>query len=309
MALPAAPLLTRKKVVGAAAETTKGTSVLASVTTALASTLTYDAKCSPQGMVDDGRREPDGLYQGQIVAVPGKRVGQLTFRQELRHGDVLMTLLTACGYKDATGYKPVSSISDQKCLSMKVWEDGRMKAIIGAMGDCSIEWTHGGRVFANWTFTGVWQAPTDVAMPATAPVTSVTTLKAAGATLTVGGAAIGYVGSGRINLGNSVAMREDITSASGVIHAVIESRNPTVELDPEAATVANSDCYGSLLAGTAGALALVFTDGTATLTVGALKLQYTDIADSARGGRLVDAATFLCAASSGDDELSFAYSV
>lgn len=306
MALPAQPLVRRKKLIGGAAEATPGTSVLATVSTPLASTLIYDAKMVPVDLTSDGKRAPDGHYMGNITAVVGQRAGRLTFRQELRNGDQLLTLLTGCGYKSDVGtYKPVTSITDHKAFSFKLWEDGRYKSIIGAMGTCRIGGSAGGRVFADWEWTGIWQAPVVGVMPASAAVTSATTFLLSGATLAYNTAAIGKISTLNVDLGNTVGLREDITGTSGLAHAHIEGREPGIEVDPEAHLIADSDPHGGLLAMTTAALSVVITDGTNTLTIAAPKAQYIDVGDDERGSRLVDTARFQCNADAGDDELSF----
>src|SRR5690606_35252227 len=62
MAEPYAPLLTRKKLLGGAEESTSGTA--ATVTTPLANTIVYDIKLELQDVMADNERTPDGLYLG-----------------------------------------------------------------------------------------------------------------------------------------------------------------------------------------------------------------------------------------------------
>lgn len=305
MALPAMALLQRKKLIGFALESTQGTSVLSSVTTANG-ILAYDAKMVPVDLTAQGERRPHGHYLGQIAATVGNQMGRLTFRHEVRHNDGFITLLQACGYALNTSYKPSSSVANHKTLSIKLWEDGRMKALTGAIGTCRLSWSNGGFVTAEWEFIGVWQAPTAVSLPSQSPVTTVTKYLSAASTFTVGGATVPRVANGTIDLGNTISMREDFAVAAGLVHGVIEDRAPMVELDFEAHLIADFNPFSSLLAGTTAALNLVFSDGTNTLTVTAPALQYMNIGDESRGGRLTDPSTFRCCASSGDDELTFA---
>lgn len=305
MPLPTMPLLSRRKLIGAAAETVPGTGVLSNITTPLANTLCYDARLTPENLLADGKREPIGNYMGNYVAVPGRRVGTLRFRQELRYDDAFGTLLSACGYK-ATGniYKPKTSYSDHTALSIKLWEDGRRKALIGAMGTCTIEGTAGSRVFAEWEFTGVWQDVVAEALPSQAPVTSPGAYTGSEAVLTIDSGLVGLVSRFRILLGNTIEMREDITSVSGVKHAVISAREPTIELDPEAHLIADFNLWDKLLAGTPVSILLKVSDGTHYLEFAAPKAQYLTVGDETRGARQVDTLTFQCNANEGDDELS-----
>lgn len=306
---PFPALLTRKCLVGATQESTSGTP--ATVSAALANTSVYDAKLEPLDFFADGARAPDGHYLGEVAAVVGKTLGQLTFRQHVRHGDQFLPLLTGAGFKLATGvYAPTSSFADRKTWTLALWEDGRKKLIYGACADLRLEWTNGGPLLASWTWTGIWSAPTDEAMPAQAPSTHTTTIhRARGATLTLGGAALPMTSRGQVALGNEVVEREDITAAAGVLHMYIAARRPRITLDPEARSVANGAPFAALLAMTEAALALVFTDAAAnTLTIAAPKAQRRGVKDGDRGGRRVDEVELGCNASSGDDELTFAAS-
>lgn len=304
MALPSQPLVARKRLIGVVEEATAGTG---QAVTAAAAIIVYDLKCEPVAFTDAGERMPDGHYMGEIAAVVGPRIGRMTFRQEVRHNDGFLTLLLiAAGYVLDTGtYVPSSDLSNHKTLTMKAWVDGIEKELNGCMGTCRIVGENGGRVFAEWEFTGVWVAPHAQAMPALAPVTAVTKFLSAATAFTIAGAEAPQISTFSIDLGNTIEMRPSLVAAAGAIHAQIVERNPTVELDFEAHLIADFDPFASLLAGTLVALSLALNDGTNTLTVAAPKMQYKEVGDEARQGRATTPATFRCAASSGDDELTF----
>ncbi len=303
MAEPFAPLLTRKKLLGGTEETTSGTAAI--VSAALSNTIVYDVKLVPIDFFADGKRMPSGNYLGTVDAIGGKRLGKLTFKQEIRNGDQFVPMLTCAGYKLTTGvYAPTTDMASRKTWSFAVWEGGRRKGLKGASGTCKISGSNGGRNFAEWEITGVWIAPIDEAMPAQAPINS-TSYLASSATFTVAGAAFPLISKYGLDLGNSVEPRESITSADGVLHTMVTEREPKFTVDPEARKVADNDAYGLMLAGTTGALVLTLTTGNGSLAIAAPRMQRLTISDDDRGGKLVDGIVFGLNASSGDDELTF----
>jgi len=301
------PLASRRKLVGATIETTSGN--MATVTAALAGTVIYDAVASPDDFYGDGQRQPQGHYQGTTPAVIGVQTGKLTFRTELIHSDALLTLLQGCGFGLSLSVAtPESDLASRKTLSMKLWEDGRVKALAGCSGTVTIEAQAGKRVFANWEFTGVWQPVVDAALPAMAPIANAG-YRAASMTLTLGGAATAQLDGFSLNLNNEVAPRQTVANAQGVQNYIITERAPVLTIEPEARLVAQSDAYGLLLSGATAAVNLVLTDASAnTLTIGAPKAQRIAITDTDRDKKLVDSIEVALHASAGDDELTFTQS-
>jgi len=296
-----APLLQRKKLLGGSEETTWGTSP--SITSALTATI-YDAKMVPGDLFSAGKRAPHGHYQGNIKAIAGAQVGTLTFRQELCYGDAFVAMLTGAGYVLATGtYSPTTNMANLKPWSFRLWEDGRYKPLAGAMGTCQITGSSGGLVYANWTWQGVWGTVSDEAMKTQAPIAT-TPYRAKGATLTIGAAAIPYVGTFTVDLGVSVEPRMDVEASAGVLHYVVAGREPKISLDTEART--GGAPFAAMLAGTEAAFSLALEDATGnSLTIAAPKVQYVGIGDEEREGILIDPVDLQCNASSGDDELTF----
>lgn len=303
MSISTPPIARRKKVLGALVESTSGT--LNDPSAALTMSI-YDAKMGPDGMYPDVR-QAQGNYFGSTDRVKGIQKGKCTFRWEAAAADAIMVLLQGCGFTVNTGATvatPTSNIASMSTLSLKLWEDGREKTMIGCSGTITLEGAAGGRVFGSGDFDGLWNGVTDEAMPALAPITTAP-YRAAAATLTVGGAAIPLVSSFNLNLQNQVEAREAVTLAKGALAYIVTDRNPTIELDPEARLVADHDAYGLFLAGTAAALVLTLSDGSNTLTINGARLQRIDISDEDRDGKLADPITCELHESSGNDSVTF----
>lgn len=300
------PLLKRRCVLGGAEEATSGT--LETISAALASTTVYDAELQIDDPFTDGERSPDGLYLGHADRVKGKTTCTLKFKQELRHGDKFVAMLTGAGFLLATGvYKPTSSMGSRKTWSFALWEDGRRKRMSGAAGNFTIKADVGGKVMAEWEWKGVWEGADDNALPATSPINTVPYV-ATNLTLTLGGSALPLSSGFEIGMNNVLEPREDLTDASGVFVFIVGARAPMMSIDPEAALVATHDAYGLLLAGTTGAVNLVLTCAAGTLTIGAPRAQRLKITTGARGAKATDAIELQLNHSSGDDEISFTQS-
>ncbi len=311
MAEPETPLFRRKALVGGSEEDTPGTAK--TISAALVASSIYDAVCEPLDMHGDSARQPQGHYLGSVAAMVGKRLGRLTFRMPMRYGDQALPMLTGAGFKLDTGtYKPTSDWDSRKTWTLALWEDGRKKQIHGATCDVRFEWGGGvGReVWATFEWTGVWDAPTDQAMPAQAPSVHTTAYYVSrGATFTIAAAAAPLIGSGSVMLNNTIEEREDITSTTGVLHTFVGARDPQIRLPHEARLVADGAPYADLIADTEEAFSLAFTDEAGspkTLTIAAPKIQKIAVADGERNQKRLDDVTYRCNASSGDDELTFA---
>lgn len=303
------PLGMRRKLIGAAVESTSGTPE--TVSAALTNTMAYDVKAQAEGLYDEGERKPHGHYHGTVDAVLGAHVGKLTFRTELIFNDGLMTLLQGCGFTTSGGgasptvATPNSDLSAHKTLTFRIWEDGRYKVLAGAVGTFTLEAEAGGRVFANWDFSGIWQAPVDGAMPAFAPVTA-QSYRAQAITLTVGGSALPQMDGFTLDAAREIEPRQTVTTASGLAHFLVSDRQPTLTLAPEARLVAGHDAWGLLLAGTTAAVQIILTNpASKTLTIDAARAQRLSVTDDERDKKLVDSIELGLHNSAGDDDLKF----
>jgi hypothetical protein len=161
-------LLARKRVLACKTETTVGTAI--SLAGADAVFNVFDATIQPT--IEFVSRMGQAAF-GSITGSVGQASGTLTFRTEL-FGDGAAgvpswasTLLPACGFVNSAGtFSPKSEApgSNVKTLTMGLYEDGIFKSIRGAVGNCVVTIVPGKPVDLNWTFTGAWVTPTDVAI-------------------------------------------------------------------------------------------------------------------------------------------------
>jgi hypothetical protein len=298
----AGALRERLKVLGFAVETTAG--VAENVTTALAEHI-YGARMLPDSPFADGARTPQGHYDGGIDGVAGMQAGTLTFSINIRPGGQFLPLLVACGYVLNTGvYEPRSKLSLHKTATFALWEDGKKKLLHGCAGNCRITLRNGAAATAEFTYRGIWNTPTDVAMPALAPILAqpyvsnpfVVTLAAAG---------IPFASEAVIDLGATIAGRENIGKASGYEHFHVQSRQPTMTLDPEASLVATHNAFGLLMAGTSQAMEGTLTRGDFDLVISSALAQRQTVEPGDRNGKATEALNLWLLNSAGDDDLYF----
>lgn len=309
------PLLKKIRVLAAKIETTSGTAE--SLAAADAQFNCYDVEIQPD--ITMTQRPGQGSFS-KLPAVSEGRVGSVTFKTDIT-GDGAAgtpgwasTFLPACGFKVTTGtFAPVSEPpgSNVKTLTMAVYENGLLKRLRGASGTFKLILETGKPAMIEFTFTGVWLAPSDASILAPTYPTE-KPLRFANSTMTIGGSWSPCVQSVEIEAGNEVIAREcqSASDGSGYVNAIITDRQPTGTINPESELVASEDTHGDWLAHNENALSIALTDGTDTVTIAAPKIQYTNIQEGDRNGIQTDDITFQCnkSAAAGDDELTIDFS-
>lgn len=315
------PLLTRRRVLAAKIETTVGTAE--TLAAGDAGFNIFDAKISPQ--IETDNREGQGGFS-PLTAVPGARGGQVTFAVEL-HGSGsagapvpawASTFLPACGmYDDSDTFRleskpPEAAGANTKTLTIGVYEDGLLKRIRGAMGTFNMVMASGKVIRLEFTFTGIWMAPSDVAILAPTYPTVIPP-RFANSALDVGGDWTPRVAEMNIDLGNDVQLREDSTDVSAYHSAVIVDRETGGSMDPEATSVADHDAYGDWLRSTTGALTIDIGSGSADgnrIQIAAPAFQIVAPDEGDRNKIQTNEVDFrlVRSAAAGDDELTMAFS-
>jgi len=250
-------------------------------------------------------------------AVPGARSGQIEFDVELKGSGAAGTppefgeLLQACGMLEtivagtSVTYTPASSSIPS--LTMALYEDGMINKIWGARGDVKLVMNQGEPVMLHFVFTGADFSVTDGAF--LSGVSYLSTLPPAflNAQMTVDSYAA-LVQKLEMAIGNKVALRPDANQSSGNKSALITSRVPVMSMDPEKVLVATYDFYGKLRSGNEGAFtAQIGATAGNICTITAPKVQYTKIDEAARDGLRNLGIDCQLNRSSGDDEISLAF--
>lgn len=294
------PLLKRLRVLAAKIETTPGTAE----TLANADAAFNVMNPMFQAEIPVEKREAQGSFD-RLTAVAGPRAGKCTFSVDTYwDGSNLpawaATFLPACAVVESSQvYTPRSEApgTNVKTLTLGGYQNGQLKKLKGAAGNVRIVFTTGKIVRYEFEFTGLWEAPTDLAiLSPTYPTDKA--LRFASGTATRNGVAQ-KIESATIDLGNQVILREDPTTDSGYCHAMVVDREPVITMDPEADLVANDDPYGHWIADTESAVSLVLdgpsgTTSNGNITFAAPKSQVMSIAEAERKGLQTENLNLMC---------------
>jgi hypothetical protein len=299
-------MLRKKRVAKIKLEVTKGTKIAGD--TAI---LTENLEINPTGSFIE--RPADGIYRGHNApGTIGAMTGKCGFNVEMRgtgagacEAGLAILLQVCCLKKTSEVYQIHSTHTDDKTISIDVWEDGKKKGLAGASGTFTVEAEAGGRIVFKFELSGVWQTPTDEAMPAFAPSTALP-LMLKGGTFTIATNAI-KIGKFSFDMGVEVQPREDATAASGVAYFYTPDAKPMLSIDPEAQKVADYDFYGLWAASTEAAILLIAKNATDQCTISIPKLQYREVTEGERTGKFIYEINGQCNHSSGNDAVSFTF--
>lgn len=291
------PLLRRRRVLAAKIETTIGTAE--SLTASDAAFNVYNPMIQANITMED--REGQGGF-GYLSSIAGARGGTATFRTMLEWDGTATepawadTFFPACGWvKTLQTFNPTSQEpgTNVKTLTIALFEDGVRKILTGCMGTFVVTLPTGRPGYIDWTFTGVWQAPTDVAI-LTPTYPTATPLRYAGGLAEWNDVNL-CVESAVIDAGNEVILRECPTTAAGYISALVTNRRPRITVNPEAVTVATQNRWAEWLASGEYALELdIDGPSTSVLSFDAPKAQVINLQEGDRNGMVTDEIEFAC---------------
>ena len=251
--------------------------------------------------------------------IPGSRMATIAFKVNLRGSGAAGTapkigkLLKSCGFGEtivastSATYAPISIAIPT--LTMSVYKDGSRKQIRGARGTVSHSGKAGEPGVLSFSFQGVYDGVTDVAILTGTGIetTNIPVLLSAGLSIASYAAIISTIS---IDMGITIEMRPDSNKSEGYVSCAYGGRKPVGSFDPEETLLATHDWYGRFIAGTSGILAFHYgaTAGN-IITFNAPKVQYTNITESSRNGIAALDVPFALSRSTaaGDDEISVAF--
>jgi hypothetical protein len=309
------PILSRRRVIAAKVEGTEGTAE--AITVADAGILAMDVKFDTDIKVT--RRAIRLNTLSNLAPVIGARAGSVSFTAELKGsggasyttvGPALAPYLKGCGFAETLAaasatYKPAST--GVPSLTIWVYEDGTVKKLKGCRGNVKFRGKVGEPCYADFSFTGVYDAVADLAM--ISPTIEATVPPALLSSLMTIDAYSGIYSSFSFDMSNEVGLRESANSATGYLSALITGRQPKGTLDPEFVTVATYDFYGKMLAGTPVAFNLgAIANGTCNkVQITAPKLVYAKVGEGDRTGYTTAELDFDLCMNTGDDEISLVF--
>jgi len=257
-----------------------------------------------------------------VNPVLGKRWVEVTFDLELKGSGTRGTagrigdLFEACSMAETASagssvtYVPTSS--SQKSVTLYVYNNDSGSSVLhkitGAVGTFSLKLTAGQFGVLSFSFKGIYNLPTDVAIPS-APTYETTTppiVESCSFTLNSSSALIAQ--EMNIDLANDVISRDDINSANAIKAFLVSNRNPKGSFNPESMLVASYAFYADWVAASQRALSIVLgsTSGN-IITITAPKVTIDSIADAERERVLTKDIPFTLGQNAGNDELSIKF--
>lgn len=303
------PILRRRRVLAAKIEATPG--VAESLTGSDGVFNVFDSNVNPT--IEMIQRDGQGVFS-PLPGVLGARGGTASFSIHAIGGDPLpawaTTFLPACGLVATSDvYAPVSAppgtAAGVKTITIGSYQDGMFKRLRGCMGTALFTFIAGQPVAVAFTFTGLWDTPSDVALIAP-NYPNILPPRFADAGLTIGGSLWSpKISQMTLDLGNTVILREDPSDITGYCTALITNRRINGTLDPESSLVATNDTYGDWLDSSESALSLSFGEAGNRIAVAAPKWQIVNPQEGNRNDVQIDTIEYQLNrdADAGDDEL------
>ena len=290
-------LLFRKSVLAAKIEGTIGTAE--SLAAADAAMNIYNAAIVPN--IAFQQREGQGGF-GRFSSIPEGYGGTATFRTYLEWDGTLTepswadTFLPACGWvKSGQVFSPRTEApgSNVKTLTIGLYRDGTLIRLAGCAGSFVVTLPTGKPAYIDWTFSGVFQSRTDIAI-LTPTYPTAKPLRYAGGLAEWDNDNL-CLSTATINSGNSVILRECPDKEAGYVSAMITDRVPTITIDPEAVTVLAQDRWGKYLAQVEHELELDVGGPTnSQIEFVAPKAQIINISETDRNGLTADSIEMQC---------------
>ena len=228
----------------------------------------YDPSLTPMELVK-AERAPVRPFFGPNTTIVGGTPVKIEFSVDLAGGGAAGTaapygpLLRACGMSETVNagvdvdYKPISSAFES--VTLYVNQDGVLHKATGCRGNVSLEFNHGEVPKAKFSFTGIYAAPTDVALPTltlTAWQKPLIVNKVNTTPVTFHGLSP-VLTKFNIDLGNQIGWKDFVNAAEEVR---LTDRKVSGGITVEADTQAVKDWFTTAKAGTTGALSI--THGT-----------------------------------------------
>jgi len=307
--------LTRKRVILIEAESSYGTDPTPAATDVV---LVRDLSITPQSS-DVVNRDVVRPYLGASQQLLANTKVECTFSVELAGSGAAGTAprygsaLKACGFSEtvASGtsvtYEPISASFSSVTIHYNV--DGVRHIVTGCRGTFSINAAVGEIPSIDFTFTGIYNAPTDTALPSVTYGNQATPLifKNGNTTsfqlLSYAGALMNLT----MDVGNEIVYRELV---GGTKEVLLTDRAANGSVTIEAPTIAQKDYFAAALSDTSlGNLA--FTHGSDAGNIVQFTSSKIDIGDVSYGEEngivMAEIPITACPSTSGNDEFSLIY--
>ena len=299
------PLLSKKTFIGIKSETTQGVIVAPTSTDYL---LAMDVDIKPN--IEILERDYSNTFLERLEHKIGKKFSTVKFKTELKTNGVantpetpLIAALQACGLINSSGtFSPTSTIQSGMqgpaiSATIYVYKDGFLHSMLGSIGTVKFTLEAGKIGFAEFEFSGSYVAVASSANPTPNFGTNAVPI-CTGASLTLVGVATEIATKIEIDLGNTIAQRDDVNSANGVKGFMITGRSSKGSVDPE---VIDAGAWTKLVAGDSGNTVITLGTSPNQIVFTMAATQYTDVSYGDRSGILTHSSNLAFNQSAGND--------
>lgn len=267
------------------------------------------ARLAERNAVRNSLAQLKKLYAGSLISI--------TFDAEIKGSGAAGTapeigpLLRGCGFAEtvvaatSVTYKPASS--GHESLTFWLYEDGMKYVVTGCRGTVTASLQTGQTGKFSFTFTGHFSGPSDVALAtptynATVPPVLINVPFAIDSYSAV-------ISKMDFDMGLTLAKPDSIAATDGYGQMQITGRAVSGSIDPEAALVAAYDWVTKWKSSASYALTTGAIGGTAgnKYTISMPAVVYNELSNGDRDGILTREVKFQAVESTGDDEVSIAF--
>lgn len=220
-------------------------------------------------------------------------------------------VLQACGFLEtivgstSVTYTPAST----GIKSVTIWRyfDGHLEKYSGCRGNVSFNGEVGGKGMLSFTLTGHKMSHADVAL-ATPTYDSTVPVPIIGGSFSIASYAA-VINALSFDMGNTVATPSDWNAGNGFSEVAITKRNPVGSFDPERVLLTTHNYFTAFEGSSTGALSggAIGATGGNIWTLTAPAVYFTNINEGDRDGVATYEIPIGFAQSSGDDEISLAF--
>lgn len=225
-------------------------------------------------------------------------------------------LLNGCGMVGAVVSSPAGKIytpitASQQTLTIYCYYDGMLHKMTGAMGTFALHAEAGQLATIQWTFTGVYVAPSAVSTP-TPSFTTVDPALVESCTFAIGGTASTVFIPQTITLDvqNNIIPRADANSVKGFNSMYLTGRKPSITVNPEQVPEASHPFWGDFTGNNKKAVVFnIGNTGGNSMQVSCGNTQISQLTYADRDGLRVYDVTLavISTTATGNDEFSFKF--
>jgi len=263
-------------------------------------------------------RRPIDVTLSPLQPIMGMGEAKVSFEVDLKGSGTAGTIADwgvlhkACGFFNTNTpstsdvLKPDDTPTDS--VTLYVYKDGLLYKVVGCRGEVKHVFEAGKIVRLKYEFQGLYDIPTDVALPSAVTVDTTKPVPAIGAAFTFGSYSA-VIDKLELGLNNEISRNDDLNATYGVQSFEVTGRKPKGKMTVNAVlrATSNADFWSYMNAGTTKALSIVIGATAGNIaTITAPVCTVVSVKPGSNNGIDTFEIEFELDRSSGGDELSIA---